>query len=105
MVVYDESMAEQEPPRGKPIPPQFGDKLPGADKRGAQTLAASMFDDGSDLPIFSGTPVPAVEKPFVPQDYSYKQQMLIGMPPVDFDQLFARGLAQAQGQPAGGQAN
>jgi hypothetical protein len=42
---------------------------------------AAMFPDGADLPLFSGTPVPAVERPFVPEDHGMKQALLTGMPP------------------------
>jgi hypothetical protein len=41
---------------------------------------ASMFPDGTDLPLFSGTPIPAIERPFAPEDHSMKQALLPGMP-------------------------
>lgn len=43
-----------------------------------------MFPDGTDLPLFSGTPIPVVEHPFVPEDLSFKQGMLPGMPDIDY---------------------
>jgi hypothetical protein len=49
-----------------------------------------MFDDGADLPIFSGTPIPAIERPFDPEDRSMKQVMLPGMPGIDYDAVLAK---------------
>jgi len=54
---------------------------------------AAMFPDGADLPLFSGTPVPAIERPFVPEDHSMKQGMLPGMPSVDYEHVLARDRA------------
>ena len=54
---------------------------------------AAMFPDGEDLPLFSGTPVPAIERPFVPDDHSLKQGMLPGMPQVDYEYVLARDRA------------
>jgi hypothetical protein len=48
--------------------PTFGDKLPSMRKTAAYKPAASMFAGGEELPLFSGTPIPAVERPYVPQD-------------------------------------
>jgi hypothetical protein len=48
------------PPEGEKQRPQFGDRLP--KRRGKQQPAAHMCPDSADLPIFSGTPIPAVEK-------------------------------------------
>ncbi len=53
----------------------------------------SMFSDGVDLPLFSGTPIPATEHPFVPEDHSLKQVLLPGMPPVDYDHVLAKDRA------------
>jgi DNA repair protein RadC len=83
-------MAEKEPPRGKPDVPQFGEKLPSVGRRGKQHPATIMFQAGDDLPLFSGTPIPAAERPFIPEDRSMKQPQLPGMPPVDFDHVLAR---------------
>jgi DNA repair protein RadC len=49
----------------------------------------AMFPDGVDLPLFSGTPIPVVEHPFVPEDHSFKQTMLPEMPPVDYAAVLA----------------
>lgn len=77
---------------------KFGDKLP---KNKHQ--AASMFPDGDDLPIFSGTPIQAEEKPFVPEDHSMKQTALPGMPPIDYDHIREKDRAKKRGriQPVG----
>src|SRR6266545_6994569 len=58
----------------------------------AEQLVA-MFPDGTDLPLFSGTPIPAVERPFVPEDLSFKQGMLPGMPAVDYAHVLERDRA------------
>jgi hypothetical protein len=44
-----------------------------------------MFADGTDLPLFSGTPTTATEHPFVPEDHSMMQTQLPGMPGVDYE--------------------
>src|SRR6266498_2827362 len=49
-----------------------------------------MFPDGSDLPLFSGTPIPAIEHPFVLEDLSFKQGMLPGMPDIDYEYVLAK---------------
>src|SRR5690242_17622411 len=54
---------------------------------------ATMFPDGEDLPLFSGTPVPAIERPFVPDDHSMKQGLLPGMPVVDYAHVLERDRA------------
>src|SRR5258706_126831 len=54
-------------------------------ERTRQTKAdqpSAMFPDGTDLPLFSGTPIPATEHPSVPEDHSMKQAMLPEMPSV-----------------------
>src|SRR6266545_6760119 len=55
--------------------------------------SATMFPDGTDLPLFSGTPIPAIERPFVPEDHSMKQGMLPGMPAVDYAHVLERDRA------------
>jgi DNA repair protein RadC len=52
-----------------------------------------MFPDGTDLPLFSGTPIPTIERPFVPEDLSFKQGMLPGMPSVDYEYVLAKDRA------------
>src|SRR6266498_1824696 len=49
-----------------------------------------MFPDGSDLPLFSGTPIPAIEHPFVLEDLSFKQGMLPGMPDIDYEYILTK---------------
>jgi hypothetical protein len=46
-----------------------------------------MFPAGDDLPIFSGTPQEVIAKPYVPEDHSFKQVLLPGMPDIDFDHV------------------
>jgi DNA repair protein RadC len=83
-------MGEHEPPRDKPTPPQFGEQLPQVGKRTKQRPTAPMFSVGEDLPLFSGTPIPAVDRPYVPQDRSMKQASLPGMPGVDYNHILAK---------------
>jgi hypothetical protein len=75
-------------PEGENQRPQFGDRLP--QRRGKPYPAAHMFPDSADLPIFSGTPIPAVERPFVPEDHSHKQTTLPGMPDIDYDHILGK---------------
>jgi DNA repair protein RadC len=64
--------------------PRFGVDHPEHKKA---TQAAPMFAGGEDLPLFSGTPIPVIERPFMPEDHSMKQQMLPGMPPIDYEHV------------------
>jgi hypothetical protein len=83
-------MGEREPPRDKPQPPQFGEKLPNVGRRGKQRPTTIMFQAGDDLPLFSGTPIPAAERPYIPEDHSMKQALLSGMPSIDYDHILAK---------------
>jgi hypothetical protein len=83
-------MAEKEPPRGKPGVPKFGEKLPSISRRGKQQPTTIMFQTGDDLPIFSGTPIPARESLYIPEDRSMKQAALPGMPAMDYDHVLAK---------------
>lgn len=67
--------------------PAFGEAIPKTKRAANQTQPQSMFPDGSDLPLFSGTPIPAIEQRFIPQDHSMKQVMLPGMPAIDYDHV------------------
>jgi hypothetical protein len=67
--------------------PTFGDKLPQLGRRGRQMPSAAMFPEGEELPLFSGTPIPATERPYVPQDHSMKQTLLPGMPAIDYGHI------------------
>ena len=69
--------------------PTFGDKLPASVRQQARRPVAAMFAEGEDLPLFSGTPIPATEQPYVPHDRSMKQTMLPDMPPIDYDRILA----------------
>lgn len=60
---------------------------------------AAMFPDGTDLPLFSGTPIPATEHPFVPEDRSMKQTMLPDMPPLDYDHVLEKDRALRHKRP------
>src|SRR5215216_1690538 len=72
-------------------------------KFGTDTLARSrhsktdqptpMFTDGTELPLFSGTPIPATERPFVPEVHSMKQLMLPDIPPIDYDHVLEKDRA------------
>jgi DNA repair protein RadC len=54
---------------------------------------AEMFPDGEDLPLFSGTPIPTIERPYVPEDHSMKQGMLPDMPGIDYDHVLEKDRA------------
>lgn len=86
-------MTEREPtadPEQQGSVPRFGE--PGAIEghHPGRLQALTMFPDGEDLPIFSGTPIPVIEKLFVPQDHSMKQAMLPGTPGIDYDAVLAK---------------
>lgn len=70
--------------------PTFGIHTPELPRRTKADQPAAMFPDGTDLPLFSGTPIPATERPFVPEDHSMKQAMLPDMPPVDYEHVLAK---------------
>ncbi len=70
--------------------PEFGKDAPKASRRARVTPAATMFTDGEELPLFSGTPMKANEQPYVPQDHSMKQAMLPDMPAVDYNHILAK---------------
>src|SRR6266511_3955211 len=71
----------------------FGTHTPERSRHTKADQAASMFPDGEELPLFSGTPIPATERPFVPEDHSWKQGMLPGMPAVDYAHVLERDRA------------
>src|SRR6266568_3446015 len=68
----------------------FGTHTPELPRYTKADQMAAMFPDGEDLPLFSGTPIPAIERPFVPEDHSMKQVMLPGMPSVDYEHVLER---------------
>src|SRR5262245_14281847 len=70
--------------------PEFGKNAPRVSRRSRTTPTASMFESGEELPLFSGTPMQAQERPYVPQDHSMKQALLPGMPAVDYDQILKK---------------
>src|SRR5689334_20037907 len=73
--------------------PKFGIHPPDLARQNRSDQSAAMFPDGEDLPLFSGTPIPAIERPFVPEDHSMKQGMLPGMPSVDYAHVLAKDRA------------
>jgi hypothetical protein len=60
------------------------------DRRSKQRPTTTMFQAGDDLPLFSGTAIPARESLYVPEDRSMKQTTLPGLPAVDYDHLLAK---------------
>ena len=46
-----------------------------------------LFPDGTDLPLFSGTPQQVLDQPFVPEDHTYKQALLPDMPEIDYEHI------------------
>jgi DNA repair protein RadC len=89
-LVYDTSPMPEREPRVSAIQarqaPEFGHPVQLAQP-------ATMFPDGVDLPLFSGTPIPATQRPFVPEDHSIKQASLPGMPAIDYDAVLAKDKA------------
>jgi hypothetical protein len=89
-------MAEREPitppeqPEQQRYGPKFGEQIPQAGRNGTRPRSAAMFPDGADLPLFSGTPIPAIERPFVPEDHSMKQLLLPGMPAIDYGHVLEK---------------
>src|SRR4051812_16063704 len=73
--------------------PKFGSEAPIRSQHKKADQPAAMFPDGTDLPLFSGTPIPATERPFVPEDHSMKQLMLPDIPPVDYDHVLEKDRA------------
>jgi DNA repair protein RadC len=57
---------------------------------------------GEDLPLFAGTPEEAIDQLFVPEDRTYKQATLPGMPDIDDDAVHAKdkSLRQRRRRPA-----
>src|SRR6266536_1968397 len=76
----------------------FGTHTPERPRHTKADQPATMFPDGEELPLFSGTPVPATERPFVPEDLSWKQGMLPGMPAVDYAHVLERDRALRRGR-------
>ncbi len=46
-----------------------------------------LFPEGDDLPLISGTPQEVIDRPYIPEDHSFKQGLLPGMPPIDYDHI------------------
>jgi len=73
--------------------PRFGVDSPEHIRQTKPDQLAAMFTGGEELPLFSGTPIPAIERPFVPEDQSMKQMLLPDMPPVDYDLVLEKDRA------------
>ncbi len=63
--------------------PEFGQPIR---KKGIQR---SFFQEGEDLPLFSGTPQQAKDSPFTLKEI-YRQPELPGMPRVDYEMILKR---------------
>src|SRR6266508_4891095 len=72
---------------------KFGIDTPARSRHSKTDQPTPMFTDGTELPLFSGTPIPASERPFVTEDHSMKQVMLPGMPAVDYAHVLERDRA------------
>src|SRR3954468_12271061 len=70
--------------------PKFGIDTSPRSRHSKTDQPTPMFTDGTELPLFSGTPIPATERPFVPEDHSMKQLMLPDIPPVDYDHVLEK---------------
>ena len=53
----------------------------------------TLFPEGDDLPLFSGTPQQATDSPFIPREVPLKQQELPGMPDIDYEVVRAKDRA------------
>src|SRR5215207_7027825 len=73
--------------------PKFGSDTSIRSRHSKTDQPTPMFTDGTELPLFSGTPIPATERPFVPEDHSMKQLMLPDIPPVDYDHVLEKDRA------------
>ena len=73
---------EHRPPTHPPV--EFGQPLR---KRQYQR---KIFPDGDDLPLLSGTPQAVIDRPYIPEDHSFKQERLPGMPPIDYDHILEK---------------
>src|SRR5581483_5194635 len=65
----------------------FGMDAPPAFHRSRTTSSVSMFPGCDELPLFSGTPIPATERVYLPQDHSWKQAILPGLPSIDYEHI------------------
>lgn len=74
--------------------PVFGVDTSESLQRRRTAQSESMFPGGEDLPIFSGTPIVATEKPFELEDHSMKQAMLPDMPGIDYDRILQKDKAK-----------
>src|SRR6266508_3395976 len=79
---------------------KFGIDTPARSRHSKIDQPTPMFTDGTELPLFSGTPIPATERPFVPEDHSMKQTMLPDIPPVDYDHVLQKDRALRRRTPA-----
>src|SRR6266496_2732480 len=79
---------------------KFGTDTPAHSRHSKTDQPTPMFTDGTELPLFSGTPIPAIEHPFVPEDHSMKQLMLPDIPPVDYDHVLQKDRALRRRTPA-----
>ncbi len=79
---------------------RFGVDTPQSVRQTKKDQLTPMFVGGEDLPLFSGTPIPAIERPFLPEDHSMKQTMLPAMPPVDYDHVLKKDQALRRRTPA-----
>jgi DNA repair protein RadC len=80
--------------------PTFGEKVPQRGRGNRDSRPADLFPGGDDLPLFSGTPIPAVEQPYAPEDHSLKQAALPGMPPIDYDRIRQTDRARKRKRPS-----
>src|SRR3954471_1350190 len=80
--------------------PKFGIDTPARSRYSKTDQPTPMFTDGTELPLFSGTPIPATERPFVPEDHSMKQLMLPDIPPVDYDHVLEKDRALRRRTPS-----
>lgn len=76
------SERESSPPRAHPKP-EFGQPLK------KQSDQSYLFAEGEDLPLISGTPQQVVVPPFIPEQRTWKQRLLPGIPGIDYDAVLA----------------
>jgi len=88
LIDYHKNMVEREPGDGSESRDpsiQFGQPLPRRDRRNGQQ--GELFTEGDDLPLFSGAPQEVIERPFVPEEQTWKQAMLPEMPDIDYEHV------------------
>jgi DNA repair protein RadC len=81
--------------------PQFGEQPPRLNRQFQRNQPSEMFPDGDDLPLFSGVPQEVIERPFVPEEQTWKQAMLPEMPGIDYEHVLELDRQRRRGKKGG----